>query len=82
MAGYYAITQRESGWVAVSAGNDPEQVYRDAVLIIQGQGLLPEDEDVADVSPAAEQQLDALRVVPDSIARETYHVVPAAMLDD
>ena len=72
-ASYYAITRRQSEWVYLCAGTDPTQVYHDAIEILRGRADVYGDEPIA-LSPAIEYSLDNLRVVPDSVARQTYQV--------
>jgi len=78
---YYAISHRNGRWVVVSSGSNPEEVYRQAVEIIGSQYAYFGDE-VNSVTPYAERQLDALRVVPAEIAREKYLINVAPMYID
>lgn len=74
MAGtYYAITRRQTEWVYVCSGPDPAQVYHDALDILNGR---PDthDTDPVPLSPVTELSLDNLRVVPETVARQTYQV--------
>jgi len=81
MPTYYAITRRNGRWQYVYSGADPESVYRHAADIIEGQYALPGDEG-GPVSPVTEHMLDALRVVPEVIAREQYCVSFARVVED
>ncbi len=78
---YYAISHRNGRWVVVSSGTNPEEVYRQAVEIIGGQYAYIGD-DLDTVTPHAEHQLDALRVVPADIARDRYRVSIAPLYID
>ncbi len=77
MATYYAITRRQGRWVCITSGADPEQVYRDAVSVLEGQEVAPVEELTA-FSPITERLIDGLRVVTAESARDIYHVRFAA----
>lgn len=82
MSTYYAITNRNGQWLYVYSGQDPEAVYREAAEIVERQYIIPGDEG-APISSSTELQLDTLRVVPEEIAREKYHVVfSRAMIEE
>jgi len=82
MAGdYYAITRQQAQWVYVCSGQDPAQVYHDAIDILHGNAALPEDQPVA-LPPVIEQSVDNLRVVPAEVARQTYQVHFVVMEND
>ncbi len=73
MESYCAIVQRRGQWEYLATGEDPQEVYRQAVELLQGPD---EDErELPVVLPDAEQALDTLRVVPVETAQETYHAV-------
>ncbi len=74
MSTYFAITQRNGRWEYLYSGQDPREVYQGAVDMLGAHGAYPDDERVA-LSPFAERLLDTLRVVPESVAQEVYHVV-------
>jgi hypothetical protein len=79
---YFAITRQHGRWISICSGSDPDEVYLQAMDIISSQdqgvdGLFLDDGPLA-LSPAIERQLDALRVVTEEAARETYQVLAPA----
>ncbi|MHB9130713.1 MAG: hypothetical protein ACYDBB_06445 [Armatimonadota bacterium] len=73
MTTYYAITRGGGHWKTVCSGRDPEEVYRQAVDLLQGMNSYG-DEEYGLLSPINERQIDLLRVVSEAVARETYHM--------
>jgi len=74
---YFAITRRNDAWEYICSGIDPQEVYQEAIAILETHGTLPGSyfaEDTMVASTLTEQQIDALRVVPEETAREVYHV--------
>lgn len=78
MAAYYAITRRNGRWVYVNSGADPQEVYQDAVVILENQ-VAPGDADDEDaglgIPPTVEYQINDLRIVTEEAARDTYHII-------
>ncbi|HEX2949929.1 MAG TPA: hypothetical protein VHV83_10255 [Armatimonadota bacterium] len=74
MATYYAIARRNGQWVYICSGKNPEEIYREAIDLIEAQGAYAAEDHLA-LSPSVESQLDTLRVVPAESAKEHYHVV-------
>lgn len=70
---YFAITRFDSEWIFVCAGADPTHVYQDACDILHSHSAWHDEETVA-LIPQTESQLAALRVVPESVAREQFRV--------
>ena len=70
---YYAITRHAGRWEFVTSGPDPAQVYEDAKNILLGQQVYPEEEEIG-LEPETEAQLENLKVVPEEVARVTYHI--------
>lgn len=77
MATYYAITRHGGQWRFICAGSDPDDVMHRAMTVLELQGGV--DDEAFVLSPAIEQQLNALRVVPDVTAKEKYNVYPTAI---
>ncbi|HEY3377023.1 MAG TPA: hypothetical protein VGL77_05955 [Armatimonadota bacterium] len=75
MLTYYAIACQGGQWVYICAGREPEEVYRQAIAIIESQETYLDDEGVSSLSPGTESLMDTLRVVPEETAKEHYHVV-------
>lgn len=73
---YYAITRRNDHWEYVCSGQDPQEVYREAIDLIDIPltASLAEEEFGSYTPPGSERLLDTLRVVPEETARERYHV--------
>ena len=74
MSTYYAITRHGERWVYVYSGRDPHEVYQTAIDILDERRNLAGD-DVLALSPDSERQIDTLRVVPEELARQQFHVV-------
>lgn len=77
METYYAITRRNGSWEYLCSGPDPQEVYREAIDMIEIPGIAATDDDDGSLytAPSSERLLDTLRVVPEDAAREKYHVV-------
>lgn len=73
MPKYYAITRRNGRWEYLCAGPDPAELYREAMDLIDADDLASE-ETLPSLSPATEQRLNNLRVVPEEMARQMYNV--------
>ena len=73
MPQYFAIASQNGEWVYLCAGPDTEEVYREAITLIEEQEAADDDETLA-FSPVVESMLNSLRVVPEESARATYHV--------
>ncbi len=73
MAKYYAITHRNGNWEFICSGPDPDEVMQQAGDLIRGLEVYPEEEELA-MEPDTERQLSNLRVVPEAVARDTYHI--------
>lgn len=73
MATYYAIAHRSGRWIFICSGSHPEELYREAINIIEAQERYFDDEGGV-LSIGAESQLNTLRVVPEETARDHYHV--------
>lgn len=71
---YYAIARRQGEWTYICSGTRPEELYRQAITLIEAQEGLLADELPAH-TPGVESQLDTLRVVPEETAKEQYHVI-------
>ena len=72
MMTYYAIACRNGQWVYICSGVTPEDIYREAIDLIEARGMYMDD--AVALSPSVESQLDTLRVVPEETAKEHYHV--------
>lgn len=81
MASYYAVTRRQGQWVYLCSGSDPEAVYANARLMIESHERGVDDEGGI-FSPVTEQQLDALRVVPEETAHEMQLSYPQTLVDE
>ena len=74
MPTYFAIANRSGQWVCINSGQDPHEVYRSAIDLLNAQDVSADD-DADLLAPDTERQLDTLRVVPEEIALQTYHVL-------
>ena len=74
MPTYFAIANRSGQWVYINSGQDPQEVYRSAIDLLNARDFSADDDDDL-LAPDAERQLDTLRVVPEEIALQTYHVM-------
>jgi len=75
MLTYYAIARRNGQWTYICSGTHPEEVYRQAITLIETQENYAGGDDLYAYSPSVESLLDTLRVVPEETAKDHYHVV-------
>lgn len=75
MPTYYAIAHHQGEWTYLCAGRVPEDVYWEALTLIEARERYADEDGVVLLSPNTESLLDTLRVVPEETAREHYHVV-------